>query len=315
MPPPPGTRGGRLRRAAAAFWLGALFRAAPRYPRLVRGAGRFLCPLAFRCSPVIRSATTTNARRVLGPGATPARVEAVARGVLDNFYRFCCDVGAGAGATPDQLLARIEATEGREHYDRARAAGRGVIVVTAHMGSFEVGMAALRRSETKPIHVVFRRDAEAEFERSRSMLRRRLGVVEAPVDEGWTVWIRLRDALRADEAVVLQGDRVMPGQKGQRVPFLGGHILLPTGPVKLAAATGAPIVPIFSVRSGPGGHKVRVLIEPLIEVAAAEDTTPGGRDPLDVAMAQWASVLERYVRTYSDQWLLLQPALCEDAGG
>jgi KDO2-lipid IV(A) lauroyltransferase len=153
--------------------------------------------------------------------------------------------------------------------------------------------------------VVFRRDRFERFEKQRSALRARLRVEEAPVDDGWGVWVRLREALLADEVVVLQGDRVMPGQKGEAVPFLGGHLLLPAGPVKLALATGAPIVPIFSLRTAAG--KVRLFIEPAIEVGPAA----AGPHP---ALLCWATLLEKYVRDYPDQWLMLQPVLIEDAG-
>ena len=76
--------------------------------------------------------------------------------------------------------------------------------------------------------------------------------------------MHLRDALRADEVVAIQGDRIMPGQKGQRMPFLGGHLLLPSGPAKLALASGAPIVPVFSLRTSSG--KVKLFIEDAINV-------------------------------------------------
>ena len=43
----------------------------------------------------------------------------------------------------------------------------------------------------------------------------------------------------ADEVVAIQGDRVMPGQKGERLAFFDGHMLFPTGPVRLAIASGS----------------------------------------------------------------------------
>jgi lauroyl/myristoyl acyltransferase len=296
-----------LRQAAADFWLGVLFRSAPRVPGFFRRAERFFCAGTFRCSPAVRNVTRLNARRILGARATEPEVDRVARDIVRNFYRFCVDVGAAANATPDDLLAKVEAIDGHEHFVAARAAGKGVIVVTAHMGSFEVGLAALKQIEPT-IHVVFRRDAQGAFEQSRTALRQRLGVHEAPVDEGWTVWMRLRDALHRNEAVVLQGDRVMPGQKGKPLPFLGGHLMLPTGPMKLAQATGAPVVPIFSIRT-PGG-KLRVVIEPAL--CSESNTAGAGTDPV---MTEWATVLERYVRQFPDQWLLLQPAVEEDKVG
>jgi KDO2-lipid IV(A) lauroyltransferase len=130
-----------------------------------------------------------------------------------------------------------------------------------------------------------------------------LGVVDLGVDEGGVVCVRLRDALRAAEVVAIQGDRVMPGQKGARMPVLGGHLALPTGPVKLAVASGAPIVPVFSVRT-PGG-KIRLFIEEAIEV----------NGDVDEALARLAAVIGRYVANYPEQWLVLHPAFEEDASG
>jgi KDO2-lipid IV(A) lauroyltransferase len=83
-------------------------------------------------------------------------------------------------------------------------------------------------------------------------------------------------------------------------------MLLPPGPVKMALATGAPILPIFSVRTKEG--KVRLVVEPAIEVGPSD--APAGPHP---ALLQWAAVLERYVRAYPDQWLMIRPALSEDA--
>ena len=168
------------------------------------------------------------------------------------------------------------------------------------MGSFEVAVAALLEHE-KRIHVVFKRDI-GRFERIRQTLRQRLGVVEQPVDDGWGIWMRLRDALRDDDVVAIQGDRVMPGQKGRRMPFLGGHLLLPTGPVKLATASGAPIIPVFSVRTASG--RVRLFIEDPIIVG----------DDTDYAMEQIAAVIARYVATYPEQWLVLHPRLLRRRG-
>lgn len=287
-----------------AFWLERLFWCAEHAPfalRLFRGvAGR----AALRFSKEVRNGTLANATRVLGSDTTPAERNVFARKVVGQFILFCHDVGRAMRMSVDELYGRIEQIEGHEHYDAARKQKRGAIVVTAHMGSFEVGMAALRRQDAR-IHVVFRRDLFGRFERMRSALRAKLGVIEAPVDDGWTIWMRLRDALLNDEVVVLQGDRVMPGQKGQRVPVLGADMMLPSGPAKLALASGAPIVPVFCVRLPSG--KIRLCVEPAIDVSTPQD--------VDRAMEQLAAVVGKYIRAHGEQWLMLQPAWCEDAGG
>jgi len=256
----------KARAAAAAFWVRAFFMAAEHAPGAVTAARGALCRGAFRCSSSLRRGTRANARRMLGPAASPRQVDALGRRILSSFYLACCDIGRSFSASREQLFARVEAIEGDEHYQAARAAGKGLIVVTAHMGSFEVGMAALRDRERAKIHVVFRRDPFERFERLRSGLRRRLGVEEAPVDDGWTVWMRLRDALLADEVIVLQGDRVMPGQKGEPVPFLGGTIRLPAGlgiqvaldvVLIILAVMAGRVIPMFTNNGVTGANATR----------------------------------------------------------
>jgi lauroyl/myristoyl acyltransferase len=301
-PPPPACGrpafGARVRVAAATFWLKLLFLAAQRVPWLARAAKGFFVWFAVRCSRVIRTNTRANARRIFGADAAPQKLDRFTREVVGSFYDFVCDVGRSLRMTRQEMVERIERVQGHEKYAAARALGRGAIILTAHMGSFEAGIAALLDRE-KRIHVVFKRDV-GRFERIRQTLRHRLGVVEQPVDDGWEVWVRLRDALKANEVVAIQGDRVMPRQKGKRMPMCGGHVLLPTGPVKLATASGAPIIPVFSIRNAAG--QIELFVEEAIIVG----------DDVDAAMEQMARVIERYVLSYPQQWLVLHRAFCED---
>ena len=289
-----------LARQAADFWRNFLFWGARRLPRVARRTRSFFLRGTWKYSPYLRDITLSNARRLLGDDSTDAQREALARAVIGNCYDFVCDVGQSVTLNRRRLLERIESVEGEERYAAARRDGSGAIVVTAHMGSFEVGMAALRQRE-KRVHVLFRPDSMGLFEKSRSALRRRLGVCEACVDDGLPVWLRLREALAKNEVVLVQGDRVLPGQKGQPMPFLGGRMLMPTGPVKLALASGAPIIPVFSVRTAAG--KIRLFIE--------EPIRPAGLGA-DAAMSRIASIIAHYVRRYPDQWLVLHRPWCDE---
>jgi KDO2-lipid IV(A) lauroyltransferase len=298
--------GARLKRSLGDFWLNYLFWHAEHAPWVVRSTRLFYMTLAWYFARGMRHTVLVNARRLLGDQAPLRQRRRVARRIIMNFYLFVYDIGQALRLSRADLLKRIEAVEGHDRYLAARQAGTGAILVTAHMGSFEVGAAALREIEPK-VHIVFRRDLKPRFERLRSRLHAKLGLIEAPVDEGWGIWMRLREALGRNEVVLMQGDRVMPGQKGIKVPFLGGHLLMPSGPVKLALASGALLVPVFSMRRRDG--KVRLVIETPIPVDPAEPDQAG----VPVAMLQLAQVIERTVKAHPDQWLTLHYACCEDA--
>ena len=147
---------------------------------------------------------------------------------------------------------------GHEAYQRARSGHRGVIVVTAHMGSFEVGLAALRAMEPH-IHVVFRRDEIGQFERRRSQLRRRLGDQRGGAGRGMD---RLDSPARCaagepgGSAARRSGDA---RPEGERVAFLGGHLELPDRPAPPRAGDGR--ADLACVHNSHARRQIRLFVE------------------------------------------------------
>ncbi len=285
--------------------LGPFFWLASRAPGLVRALG----PMARRVVPLVSGAvrenTRLNARRIFGRDLSPAAQRAFTGGVVESFCCFVSDVAWSAGASVDAVRSRIEHVEGESAYKALRQTGRGVVLVTAHMGSFEVGLAALTKAESR-VHVVYKRDVSGPFEAMRARMRRVLNVIEAPIDDGLATWMHLRQALLDGQVVVMQSDRAMPGQRSAVVPFLSGHLRVPTGAVRLARLTGSPVVPVFTVRLPSGGFAVHLLeaIEPGDGVSAA-----GTCDPGVIAVSK---AIESMVGAYPTQWLVLGRAFEED---
>lgn len=247
--------------------------------------------------PRLRRDLQTNARRLLGTDSTRRQRVRFAKNVIARFFDFIATVADDA--SPEALRARVVATEGADRYLALRARRGGVVLVTAHLGAFEPGLAAVVQVE-KRVLVMFRRDSIRLFDRARSNLRTRMGVEEVHVDAGLPAWLRVRDALRDhDAAVLIQGDRTMSGQPGELIPFMDGHIRIPTGPVKLARAAECPLVPVFATFETR--HLVRIHLEEPIDTSDVR-----------VALGHYARILERFVRRYPDQWLMALPAWAED---
>lgn len=299
---------------AARVWLALLFwhtTHALWVPRLIKPIILFF---TWHTSRPTRENSLANARRLLGPESTLAQQKSLARAVVARFFDIVVDFGASRGLTIEQLNARVEKVDGVDRYERARALKRGAILVTAHLGPFETALANLRTRESK-VHVVFRRDRDAIFEKLRADHRRSLGAIEARPDEGLKVWFGLRDALRNDEVVLIQGDRTMPGQRGVPMPFLDGHIDIPDGPVKLALAAEAPIIPVFATFT-PVGRVHLHIDEPMLVISDREprSAAPEGLDVLspDEALRRIADSIAGIVQRYPDQWLRLDKAWIED---
>lgn len=251
-----------------------------------------------RLSPAMRRILEENARLALGPEATEARVADVAFGMLRAMQRSIAEVLLSQRFTVDELAARVIRYWGQEGYQEARRGGRGMLVVSAHMGAFEPSLAWLRRFESR-VHVLFHRDPMPSFERARRRLRETLGVIEHPVAEGVQAWAALREALLADEVVVLHGDRTMPFQRGSNIPFLGAEdTVLPTGPVRLALACGSPIVPTFCYRADDG-----LEIEMMAPVTHAAESLRADEVAKHPSQAAVIAAIELAIRNHPDQWL------------
>lgn len=289
-----------FRRVSANFWLEFLFWCTEHAPGVVWWLRGFFLPLAWRFGTTMRNDTLANARGVLGDSTDEATCTNLAKNIIRSFYVAVYEMGCALRVPRTELKKRVDSIEGRQLYLDARRSHRGAVIVTAHLGSFELGAAALLDYESR-IHVVFRRDVSVRFDRLRSKLRERLGILEAPVDDGWSTWTRLREALESDEVVLIQGDRVMPGQKGLAVPFLEKQLLIPTGPFKLALAAAAPIIPVFSFRTKVG--RLRVVVDEPI-VASREDGPFDARHP---AVLHLTRLMEKHIREHPEQWLMIEP--------
>ncbi len=302
LAPVPGRGAPEALNDRARKWLTRLLLVSERSPLLVAIVRPFFIEASWRTSPELRTGTLANAARILGPDSSARARRRLGRGVNARFYDFLAELGASKKRGRSRGIAEVV---GAEHLTQARAGGRGVLMTTAHLGAFEAGIEALRAVEPR-VHVVFqRRDDLPDFERLRQPHHRRLGVLEIAIEDGLDAWARVRAALEAGDIVLMQGDRVMPGQRGAPVAFLGGHILAPIGPVKLARLTGCPIVPVFTPRCG---RRVRIIMEAPIEPPAAPEEDRA-------ALEQLMAVIAKRVTETPDQWLMLHAAWLEDQGG
>jgi len=283
----------RWRRAARARVLGALT-ATARWspPAAVEGALTACAPLA-RWSPFERT-TRANLRLAYGGELDEARIDAVARGVRRHAARqFATWLRLAAsderrGAWIDEL---VEVDASIAHLDAALARGRGAIVVTAHLGDWELLAARLVRSGRRGAVVGFRKSNDpsaAWFETMRARHGLRTIPQSAPPRA-------VLDVLARGEVVGLLCDLEARRLDGEFVPFFGVPALTMTAPAALARASGAALVPARCTREGA---RCVLRCEAPLEFEASRPRAAARTAVLE----RLNETYERWIRAAPDQW-------------
>ena len=111
----------------------------------------------------------------------------------------------------------------------------------------------------------------------------------------------LMQHLRDGGIVALQIDRVPHRMTGRAVRLFGLPGAIPEGPLRLAQLTGAPIVPVFSARTGHRRYAIRFRVCEPVHVARRADARA-----LDAAAQHLANALGEFVRGHPTQWFAFQ---------
>jgi KDO2-lipid IV(A) lauroyltransferase len=251
--------------------------------RLARGLGRLLS----RAVPAERRAVRSNLARVL-PGAPPRELDRRVSETFANFGAFFADLLTLNRQPAAALGAYVASAEGEHHLDAALAAGRGVVLLTAHLGNWEFAGRLLSSRGRRTAHVVLSAEQDQALERYLRLDSPQLRFVTR---RHATSTLGLLAALRRAELVAMQADRPTGGRGDAIVPFFGEPAAFPIGPFVLARAASAAVVIAFCAMA-PGG-RYRLEIDPPIWVKPGEETS---------ALATTVAALERVIRAYPTQW-------------
>lgn len=267
--------------------------------RFTRPLARKLGSTYFRARPKYRDAVCSNLSVILEQPPDSAPVERAADEMFRGHFASWLDFLHFASRPPKESATLIAAVEGFSHIVEGRQKGRGVLLVTAHLGNWEVG--SLMLAEVRmPIHVVLVPDIFPGVERARRRLHQRAGVIEIPVDRSFVPTLSVMRALEENAIVAMQGDRDF-NNTGFAVPFFGRQAYFPRGPFRVAMATGAMVLPAFIVQNSDGRY--RAIVEQPLEIDRGGDREAA----LAVNLSRYVAILERYIREYPSQWYCFYP--------
>jgi lauroyl/myristoyl acyltransferase len=241
----------------------------------------------------IRAAIASNLEAVLGPCGWWERQRRIHRTI--RTFAWCLSERYERLSTDRTFTVEVE---GVEAWRELMGSGRGFILVTAHIGAWEVGSMFPAAREGRRIHVVREAETDPRAQQFIEGLIRSCGgdLYTTHFAEDAQLGMELLDALRRNEIVALQGDRPRAGGRTMEVHLFGRAYSLPLGTAALARAAGVPIVPVFVFREGR--LRYRCIMHPAIAVAESADR----RRDLREALERFAADLEAAIRREPHQW-------------
>ena len=232
--------------------------------------------------------------RIIFPKKSNKDLRKISRKVFRNFAKYLADFFRFEKLNRKFIDKNVK-LENLHYFDEALARGQGVVVLTAHLGNWELGGVVIAQlgypfwavalpHKAKMVNDFF--DAQ----------RNRKGVKVIAMGKAVRSCIT---EIRHNHMVALVGDRDF-SEKGILIDFFGKPTHFPEGPAALSLMTGASIVPGFMLRNPDDTFTLR--LEKPVEFKASGDKTKDLADLITV----YKNIFEDYVRKYPDQWYVFR---------
>jgi len=242
----------------------------------------------------IRVAIASNLEQVLGPCGWWERQR--------RIYRTMWSFGWCLSERYERLVTdrpfHIDLDEAG-HWNEVARPGRGLMLVTAHLGNFEVGSMLPSQKESRRVHLV--REPEVDVKAQEFLQDTLAGFTQTRYtmhfqSDDPLQGLDLLNALRRGDIVAVQGDRPRAGGKSIDATLFGKPFPLPPGPAALARIAEVPLLPVFVFREGR--RRYRVVFRPPILPPRTDDRAAD----LAATMRAVAAEVEWAIRRAPHQW-------------
>ncbi|MBI3252883.1 MAG: lysophospholipid acyltransferase family protein [Candidatus Omnitrophica bacterium] len=253
----------------------------PAAAALAKGAAALYGNFFSKDLPAIQS----NLRAVLPAGSDTQKES---RALIASFFLYFVDLFYGRSLSAEWIEKKVRIT-GRPYLDEALARKKGVILVSGHVGNWELGGMVLAALGYR-LHGIAIEHADKRIERIFRDRRARHGLGVIPHHSPAR---RYFEVLNKNEILALNADRLFRGE-GVPADFLGRRVFFPGGFPRIAASSGAPVVPVFFVSTPDGGYELDIQ-EP-IPLSTTEEM-----------VQNFASRLEKKIKQRPRQWFIFEP--------
>jgi KDO2-lipid IV(A) lauroyltransferase len=225
------------------------------------------------------------------PELDAGAVRRIARASYEHLGRIAAETALLPSLGREQVVRLFEGADGWEHVERALAAGRGLILVTGHLGNWELAGSYIA-ARGVALDAVARRMGNPLFDDFLTQTRLRIGMT---VVYDFEAVRRTARAVQANRAVAFLVDQGVKNLASTFVPFFGRPAKTPRGPAVFALRWNVPVLFGAALRQ-PGGL-YRLSLEPV----PVESTGDLERD-VDRVVASYTATLERWVRRAPEQY-------------
>jgi predicted LPLAT superfamily acyltransferase len=193
---------------------------------------------------------------------------------------------------------------GVEHFEELQSRPGGAIILTAHMGSYDLGAHLFAEVSRQPLVMVRAPESDPDTRRYEEALHNRTVTDALKIDFSTgasELALDLLHALQRGEIIAIQGDRVTPGISTLPGTLFGRRARFPAGPFALAMAARVPVYPLFIVRLGR--RRYQLVVGKPFDVQRTRDRA----ESFELALAEWTRELEAIVRRAWFQWFAFEP--------
>ena len=269
--------------------------------QVCRWLGRSIAFIVYLFSTRDRKGFATNLSIALNQPVNNLRIRKLVRRMFMNYGEYMADFFCLPQLPRQKARAVFSHLKREEIIRKALKKGRGVILLSAHIGNWEFGGLMIRHSKY-PLAVVSLPHNTAPTNALVNRFREGKGISVIEVDESPFSALPILKHLRKNGVVAMMGDKDFFGN-GKFTSYFGKQVRFPIGPVIIAMSSGAALIPAFVLKQ-PDGKYFGVL----------EDAIPLSNErPREQAiqknLEKIAVIFETYIQRYPDQWYNPDPII------
>jgi KDO2-lipid IV(A) lauroyltransferase len=256
--------------------------------------GNLIGELAYRIDRRHRTIVQHNLKFAF-PAWDEHRIAAVSRRVFHNIGKTLTEMIQCTRMSRSDILARCR-LRGEAHFYRALEAGRGIILVSAHVGNWEFGLQYLACHLGKRVHLVVRSSSSPRLDRWLTHARTRFGNHLIAKKQAFPKMLK---AIRENGIVALMAD-LSSRKQSVAVDYFSRRARASPAAALLATRCRAPILAAFTTRNPDGSFSID--ISPPVAVERSGNI----KDNLKRSTQRITDIVEMAVRAHPDQYLWMQ---------